>query len=76
MASPLSAFARLLNDGQRASLLAIADRIGSNGVIVADEVGMGKTRIAVFVATAVVQSADSDRSGHLFRSLSGHCYRL
>jgi hypothetical protein len=56
MASPSSAFARLLNDGQRASLLAIADRIGSNGVIVADEVGMGKTRIAVFVATAVVQS--------------------
>jgi superfamily II DNA or RNA helicase len=56
MASPSSAFARLLNDGQRASLLAIGDRIGSNGVIVADEVGMGKTRIAVFVATAVVQS--------------------
>lgn len=56
MASPSSAFARLLNDGQRASLLAIADRIGSNGVIVADEVGMGKTRIAVFVAMAVVQS--------------------
>lgn len=56
MASPSSAFARLLNDGQRACLLAIADRIGSNGVIVADEVGMGKTRIAVFVATAVVQS--------------------
>jgi superfamily II DNA or RNA helicase len=56
MASPSSAFARLLNDGQRASLLAIADHIGSNGVIVADEVGMGKTRIAVFVAKAVVQS--------------------
>lgn len=56
MASPLSAFAPLLNDGQRASLLAIADRIGSNGVILADEVGMGKTRIAVFVAKAVVQS--------------------
>lgn len=56
MASPLSAFAPLLNDGQRASLLAIADRIGSNGVIVADEVGMGKTRIAVFVAKAVAQS--------------------
>ncbi|WP_148300877.1 type III restriction endonuclease subunit R [Asaia platycodi] len=36
--------------------MAIADRIGSNGVIVADEVGMGKTRIAVFVAMAVVQS--------------------
>lgn len=56
MASPLSAFAPLLNDGQRASLLAIADRIGSNGVIVADEVGMGKTRIAAFVAKAVAQS--------------------
>lgn len=56
MASPSSAFARLLNDGQRASLLAIANRISSNGVIVADEVGMGKTRIAVFVAKAVVQS--------------------
>jgi hypothetical protein len=56
MASPSSAFAPLLNDGQRASLAAIAKRIGSNGVIVADEVGMGKTRIAVFVAKAVVQS--------------------
>lgn len=56
MASPVSAFAPLLNDGQRASLVAIADRIGSNGVIVADEVGMGKTRIAVFVAKAVEQS--------------------
>lgn len=51
-----SAFAPLLNDGQRASLAAIADRIGINGVIVADEVGMGKTRIAVFVAKAVAQS--------------------
>jgi superfamily II DNA or RNA helicase len=56
MASPSPAFAPLLNDGQRASLVAIADRIGSNGVIVADEVGMGKTRIAVFVAKAVIQS--------------------
>jgi hypothetical protein len=56
MASPVSAFAPLVNDGQRASLIAIADRIGSNGVIVADEVGMGKTRIAVFVAKAVEQS--------------------
>ena len=56
MASPVSTFAPLLNDGQRASLIAIADRIGSNGVIVADEVGMGKTRIAVFVAKAVEQS--------------------
>ncbi len=56
MANPLSSYASLLNDGQRASLAAIADRIGNNGVIVADEVGMGKTRIAVFVAKAVEQS--------------------
>jgi len=56
MAGPSSAFAPLLKDGQRASLKAIADRICSNGVIVADEVGMGKTRIAVFVAKAVAQS--------------------
>lgn len=56
MASPSSVLAPLLNTGQRASLAAIADRICSNGVIVADEVGMGKTRIAVFVAKAVMQS--------------------
>lgn len=56
MANPSSAFARLLNVGQRASLVAIADRICSNGVIIADEVGMGKTRIAVLVAKAVAQS--------------------
>ncbi|CAK0759086.1 conserved hypothetical protein [uncultured Gammaproteobacteria bacterium] len=56
MANPEAEFAPLLNDGQRASLLAIADRIVNNGVIVADEVGMGKTRIAVFVAMAVAQS--------------------
>jgi ERCC4-related helicase len=55
----------LLNDGQRASLAAIADRIGVSGVIVADEVGMGKTRIAVFVARAVVQSGG--RSAVVFR---------
>ena len=56
MASPESPFSPLLNEGQRASLVAIADRIRCNGVIVADEVGMGKTRIAVFVAKAVAQS--------------------
>ena len=43
-----------LNDGQRASLLAIADRISCNGVIIADEVGMGKTRIAAAVAKCVI----------------------
>jgi hypothetical protein len=45
-----------LNEGQCASLRAIADRIAHNGVIIADEVGMGKTRIAVAVAAAVVQA--------------------
>lgn len=42
-----------LNAGQRASLRAIAERLPQNGVIIADEVGMGKTRIAVEVAKQV-----------------------
>jgi superfamily II DNA or RNA helicase len=45
-----------LNDGQRASLRSIAERIEENGVIIADEVGMGKTRIAVATARAVIES--------------------
>jgi superfamily II DNA or RNA helicase len=45
-----------LNAGQRASLLALARRIVNNGVIIADEVGMGKTRIAVEVCRCVVES--------------------
>lgn len=45
-----------LNQGQRASLRAIADKIVKNGVLIADEVGMGKTRIAVEVAHAVTQT--------------------
>jgi superfamily II DNA or RNA helicase len=56
MASDSAELQHLLNAGQRASLRAIADRIVKNGVILADEVGMGKTRIAVFVAKAVVNS--------------------
>lgn len=44
-----------LNKGQRASLRAISTRIQDNGVIIADEVGMGKTRIAVELTRAVVQ---------------------
>ncbi len=44
-----------LNAGQRASLRAMAERLPNNGVILADEVGMGKTRIAVAVAHAVVE---------------------
>ncbi|MCG5526413.1 hypothetical protein LRB11_15995 [Ectothiorhodospira haloalkaliphila] len=43
-----------INDGQRASLHAIAKRLSDNGVIIADEVGMGKTRIVAGVARAVV----------------------
>lgn len=44
-----------LNAGQQASILALADRILNNGVVIADEVGMGKTRVAVELARAVVE---------------------
>lgn len=43
-----------LNQGQCASVRALAKRLPGNGVIVADEVGMGKTRIAVAIIRAVV----------------------
>lgn len=43
-----------LNDGQCASLRGIAARLPKNGVVIADEVGMGKTRIAVAVARSVI----------------------
>lgn len=43
-----------LNEGQRDSLRALADRMPAHGVVLADEVGMGKTRIAVRLARAVV----------------------
>lgn len=42
-----------LNDGQRASLEALADRLPRHGVLIADEVGMGKTRLAAAVVRAV-----------------------
>lgn len=45
-----------LNAGQCASLRAISRRISNNGVIIADEVGMGKTRIAVAVANSVIKA--------------------
>ncbi len=45
-----------LNRGQRASVRAIASRLPKNGVAIADEVGMGKTRIAVEVARCVLKS--------------------
>lgn len=43
-----------LNDGQAASLRELAQRLPNNGVIIADEVGMGKTRIAAAVARSVI----------------------
>jgi superfamily II DNA or RNA helicase len=43
-----------LNDGQAASLRELAERLPTNGVIIADEVGMGKTRIAAAVARTVI----------------------
>ena len=45
-----------LNHGQCASLEAIAERIVDHGLIIADEVGMGKTRVAVALILAVVSA--------------------
>ena len=45
-----------LNDGQRDSLHALGERIAVHGMVIADEVGMGKTRIAVALARAVVEA--------------------
>lgn len=42
-----------LNAGQKASLRCLAGRLPQHGMIIADEVGMGKTRIAAVVARAV-----------------------
>ncbi|OYY88298.1 MAG: hypothetical protein B7Y12_04120 [Rhizobiales bacterium 24-66-13] len=47
---------QLLRDGQRAALFALADRLPHNGVLIADEVGMGKTRIAACLTNAVVSA--------------------
>jgi superfamily II DNA or RNA helicase len=44
-----------LNRSQKSALKALADRLEQNSVVLADEVGMGKTRIAVAVADAVIQ---------------------
>jgi len=43
-----------LIEGQRESLRALCARLRNNGVILADEVGMGKTRIAVALAHCVI----------------------
>jgi hypothetical protein len=45
-----------LNDGQRRSLRALAERLPQHGVLIADEVGMGKTRIAVALARSLVEA--------------------
>jgi hypothetical protein len=45
-----------LSDGQRANLSAISARLPSNGVVIADEVGMGKTRLAAAVIRAVIEN--------------------
>ncbi|MGB1201750.1 MAG: DEAD/DEAH box helicase family protein, partial [Cognaticolwellia aestuarii] len=45
-----------LNSTQKESVNAILDRIADTGVIIADEVGMGKTRIAVELIHAVKQA--------------------
>ena len=41
-----------LNEGQRHSLRAIAKRLPSNGVLIADEVGMGKTAVCAALILA------------------------
>jgi hypothetical protein len=43
-----------LNAGQRASLRVFGRRLPENGIVLADEVGMGKTRIAVQLMESVV----------------------
>lgn len=44
----------VLNEGQRWSLRRIAERLPENGLVLADEVGMGKTRIASALTNAVI----------------------
>ncbi|MBE0458239.1 DEAD/DEAH box helicase [Pseudoalteromonas prydzensis] len=50
------AFNERLNSTQKESVNAILNRIANTGVIIADEVGMGKTRIAVELIHAVKQA--------------------
>jgi hypothetical protein len=45
-----------LDDGQRASLTWMAERLPQSGVVLADEVGTGKTRIACAVVHAVLDA--------------------
>lgn len=45
-----------LNKGQHKSILSLAKHLPNNGMLIADEVGMGKTRIAVALAKAVSEA--------------------
>src|SRR5262245_26250247 len=45
-----------LDEGQRASLTWMAGRLPQSGVVLADEVGTGKTRIACAVVHAVLEA--------------------
>ncbi|WP_147452004.1 helicase-related protein [Corallococcus sp. CA041A] len=45
-----------LDDGQRASLIWMAERLPQSGVVLADEVGTGKTRLACAVVHAVLDA--------------------
>lgn len=45
-----------LDEGQRASLAWMAERLPQSGVVLADEVGIGKTRIACAVVHAVLEA--------------------
>ena len=45
-----------LDDGQRCSLMWIAERLPQSGVVLADEVGTGKTRIACAMVHAVLEA--------------------
>lgn len=45
-----------LDDGQRASLAWMAQRLPQSGLVLADEVGTGKTRIACAVVHAVLDA--------------------
>lgn len=51
----ISGDTNFLNRDQRLSLEAISHRLPQHGLILADEVGMGKTRIAVALARAVIE---------------------
>ncbi len=60
-----------LNAGQRASLRVFGQRLPENGIVLADEVGMGKTRIAVQVMESVV-SCGGLVTEHVLRGIVGY----